>query len=89
MLPKAKQLQPGAETLITPGKQHGMAGRPPVYARRRNVAAMHTRFDALVTRNRGARRAHTLVLPADMHYSVTADRVLPEWADQRPCRKRA
>ena len=55
-LPKAKELRPVAEKLITLGKKGGLANRRLAYAQLRDDAIVNKLFDTLATRYRGARR---------------------------------
>ena len=55
-LPKAKELRPVAEKLITLGKKGGLANRRLAHAKLRDDAIVDKLFDTLATRYRGARR---------------------------------
>ena len=55
-LPKAKELRPVAEKLITLGKKGGLANQRLAYAQLRDDAMVAKLFGALAERYRGARR---------------------------------
>ncbi len=81
-LPKAKELRPVAEKLITLGKQGGMANRRLAYARLRDDAVVNKLFDTLATRYRGRAGGYTRVLKAGMRYGDAADMAVIELVDR-------
>jgi large subunit ribosomal protein L17 len=81
-LPKAKELRPVAEKLITLGKKGGMANRRLAYARLRDDAVVNKLFDTLATRYRGRAGGYTRVLKAGMRYGDAADMAVIELVDR-------
>jgi large subunit ribosomal protein L17 len=81
-LPKAKELRPVAEKLITLGKKGGMANRRLAYARLRDDAIVNKLFDTLATRYRGRAGGYTRVLKAGMRYGDAADMAVIELVDR-------
>jgi len=86
-LPKAKELRPVAEKLITLGKKGGMANRRLAYARLRDDAVVNKLFDTLATRYRGRAGGYTRVLKAGMRYGDAADMAVIELVDRDPAAK--
>jgi large subunit ribosomal protein L17 len=81
-LPKAKELRPVAEKLITLGKHGGMANRRLAYARLRDDAVVNKLFDTLATRYRGRAGGYTRVLKAGVRYGDAADMAVIELVDR-------
>lgn len=81
-LPKAKELRPVAEKLITLGKQGGMANRRLAYARLRDDAVVNKLFDTLAERYRGRAGGYTRVLKAGVRYGDAADMAVIELVDR-------
>jgi large subunit ribosomal protein L17 len=81
-LPKAKELRPVAEKLITLGKKGGMANRRLAYARLRDDVVVNKLFDTLATRYRGRAGGYTRVLKAGMRYGDAADMAVIELVDR-------
>ena len=81
-LPKAKELRPVAEKLITLGKKGGMANRRLAYARLRDDAVVNKLFDTLATRYRGRAGGYTRVLRAGVRYGDAADMAVIELVDR-------
>ena len=83
-LPKAKELRPVAEKLITLGKKGGLANRRLAYAKLRDDAIVNKLFDTLATRYRGRAGGYTRVLKAGMRYGDAADMAVIELVDRDP-----
>jgi large subunit ribosomal protein L17 len=81
-LPKAKELRPVAEKLITLGKKGGMANRRLAYARLRDDTIVNKLFDALATRYRGRAGGYTRVLKAGVRHGDAADMAVIELVDR-------
>ncbi len=81
-LPKAKELRPVAEKLITLGKQGGMANRRLAYARLRDDTVVNKLFDTLAARYRGRAGGYTRVLKAGVRYGDAADMAVIELVDR-------
>ena len=81
-LPKAKELRPVAEKLITLGKKGGMANSRLAYARLRDEAVVDKLFDTLATRYRGRAGGYTRVLKAGVRYGDAADMAVIELVDR-------
>jgi large subunit ribosomal protein L17 len=81
-LPKAKELRPVAEKLITLGKQGGLANRRLAHAKLRDDAIVNKLFDTLATRYRGRAGGYTRVLKAGMRHGDAADMAVIELVDR-------
>jgi large subunit ribosomal protein L17 len=81
-LPKAKELRPVAEKLITLGKKGGMANRRLAYARLRDDTIVNKLFDTLATRYRGRAGGYTRVLKAGVRHGDAADMAVIELVDR-------
>ncbi|MGA3402864.1 MAG: 50S ribosomal protein L17 [Acetobacteraceae bacterium] len=81
-LPKAKELRPVAEKLITLGKKGGLANRRLAHARLRDDAIVDKLFDALATRYRGRAGGYTRVMKAGMRHGDAADMAVIELVDR-------
>ncbi len=81
-LPKAKELRPVAEKLITLGKKGGLANRRLAHAKLRDDAVVDKLFDTLATRYRGRAGGYTRVLKAGMRYGDAADMAVIELVDR-------
>lgn len=81
-LPKAKELRPVAEKLITLGKKGGMANRRLAYARLRDDAIVDKLFGALADRYRGRAGGYCRVLKAGVRYGDAADMAVIELVDR-------
>jgi len=81
-LPKAKELRPVAEKLITLGKKGGMANRRLAYAKLRDDTIVNKLFDTLATRYRGRAGGYTRVLKAGVRYGDAADMAVIELVDR-------
>jgi large subunit ribosomal protein L17 len=81
-LPKAKELRPVAEKLITLGKKGGMANRRLAYARLRDDTIVDKLFGALAERYRGRAGGYCRVLKAGVRYGDAADMAVIELVDR-------
>jgi large subunit ribosomal protein L17 len=81
-LPKAKELRPVAEKLITLGKKGGLANRRVAHAQLRDDTIVNKLFDTLATRYRGRAGGYTRVMKAGMRYGDAADMAVIELVDR-------
>src|ERR1700751_4599464 len=81
-LPKAKELRPVAEKLITLGKKGGMANRRLAYARLRDDAIVNKLFDTRAERYRGRAGGYCRVLKAGVRYGDAADMAVIELVER-------
>ncbi len=81
-LPKAKELRPVAEKLITLGKKGGMANRRQAYARLRDDTTVDKLFGPLADRYRGRAGGYCRVLKAGVRYGDAADMAVIELVDR-------
>src|SRR5579872_3767893 len=81
-LPKAKELRPVAEKLITLGKKGGLANRRLAYARLRDDTIVNKLFDTLAERYRGRAGGYCRVLKAGVRYGDAADMAVIELVDR-------
>jgi large subunit ribosomal protein L17 len=83
-LPKAKELRPVAEKLITLGKRGGLPARRRAYAQLRDDAIVGKLFGALAERYRSRDGGYTRVLKAGVRYGDAADMAVIELVDRDP-----
>lgn len=81
-LPKAKELRPVAEKLITLGKKGGLANRRLAYAELRDDTIVSKLFSTLAERYRGRAGGYTRVLKAGVRYGDAADMAVIELVDR-------
>jgi len=81
-LPKAKELRPVAEKLITLGKKGGLANRRLAYAQLRDDVIVSKLFGAIADRYRGRAGGYTRVLKAGVRYGDAADMAVIELVDR-------
>jgi len=81
-LPKAKELRPVTEKLITLGKKGGLANRRLAYAELRDDAIVNKLFSTLAERYRARAGGYTRVLKAGMRYGDAADMAVIELVDR-------
>ncbi len=81
-LPKAKELRPVAEKLITLGKRGSMHARRQAYAQLRDDAIVGKLFTALADRYRSRAGGYTRVLKAGMRHGDAADMAVIELVDR-------
>ncbi|HET9148477.1 MAG TPA: 50S ribosomal protein L17 [Acetobacteraceae bacterium] len=86
-LPKAKELRPVAEKLITLGKRGGLHARRQAYAQLRDETIVAKLFDALAERYRARNGGYTRVLKAGMRYGDAADMAVIELVERDPAAK--
>jgi large subunit ribosomal protein L17 len=86
-LPKAKELRPVAEKLITLGKRGGLAARRRAYAQLRDDTIVGKLFDVLAERYRARAGGYTRVLKAGVRYGDAADMAVIELVDRDPSAK--
>ena len=81
-LPKAKELRPVAEKLITLGKRGGLHARRLAYAKLRDDVVVSKLFTTLADRYRGRAGGYTRVLKAGVRYGDAADMAVIELVDR-------
>jgi len=81
-LPKAKELRPVAEKLITLGKKGGLANRRLAYAELRNDVIVGKLFGTLAERYKGRPGGYTRVLKAGIRYGDAADMAVIELVER-------
>ena len=81
-LPKAKELRPVAEKLITLGKRGGLHARRQAHAQLRDEKIVAKLFDALADRYRGRAGGYTRVLKAGIRYGDAASMAVIELVDR-------
>ncbi|EKM99207.1 MULTISPECIES: 50S ribosomal protein L17 [Acidocella] len=81
-LPKAKELRPVAEKLITLGKRGGLHARRQAYDKLRDETIVAKLFDTLATRYKTRSGGYTRVLKAGMRYGDAADMAVIELVDR-------
>ncbi len=83
-LPKAKELRPVAEKLITLGKKGGLANRRLAHAKLRDDVIVTKLFTTLADRYKGRAGGYTRVLKAGIRYGDAADMAVIELVDRDP-----
>ncbi|MDA8232552.1 MAG: 50S ribosomal protein L17 [Magnetospirillum sp.] len=86
-LPKAKDLRPIAERLITRAKNGTLHDRRQVYAFLRDDAVVAKLFSALADRYKGRAGGYTRVLKAGFRYGDAAPMAVIELVDRDPAAK--
>ena len=81
-LPKAKELRPVAEKLITLGKRGGLHARRQAYNQLRDETIVSKLFDALASRYKARAGGYTRVLKAGMRHGDAADMAVIELVDR-------
>jgi large subunit ribosomal protein L17 len=81
-LPKAKELRPVAEKLITLGKRGGLHARRLAHAQLRDDVMVSKLFGALAERYRGRAGGYTRVLRAGMRHGDAADMAVIEFVER-------
>jgi large subunit ribosomal protein L17 len=81
-LPKAKELRPVVESLITLGKKGGLANRRRAYAQLRDDEAVAKLFDGLSKRYEKRAGGYTRVLKAGFRYGDAAAMAMIELVDR-------
>ena len=83
-LPKAKELRPVAEKLITLGKRGGLHARRLAYAELRDDAIVTKLFGPLAERYKSRSGGYTRVLKAGVRHGDAADMAVIELVDRDP-----
>ncbi len=86
-LPKAKELRPVAEKLITLGKRGGLHARRQAYAQLRDDTIVAKLFEALADRYKARAGGYTRVLKAGIRYGDAAAMAIIEFVDRDPSAK--
>jgi len=86
-LPKAKELRPVAEKLITLGKRGGLHARRQAHAQLRDNVIVAKLFTTLADRYRARPGGYTRVLKAGVRYGDAADMAVIEFVDRDPAAK--
>jgi large subunit ribosomal protein L17 len=86
-LPKAKDLRPIVEKLITMGKHGGLANRRRAYAMLRDDVIVSKLFGAIAERYSGRSGGYTRVLKAGFRYGDAAPMAVIEFVDRDPAAK--
>ena len=86
-LPKAKELRPVAEKLITLGKRGGLHARRQAYAQLRDDAIVAKLFGPLADRYKARAGGYTRVLKAGVRYGDAASMAVIELVDRDPSAK--
>jgi large subunit ribosomal protein L17 len=81
-LPKAKELRPVTEKLITLGKRGGLHARRQAYAQLRDDVIVSKLFGALAERYRARAGGYTRVLKAGVRYGDAASMAVIELVDR-------
>ncbi len=81
-LPKAKELRPVAEKLITLGKRGGLHARRQAYAQLRDDVIVQKLFSALADRYKGRSGGYTRVMKAGIRYGDAASMAVIELVDR-------
>lgn len=88
-LPKAKDLRPVAEKLITLGKKGGLANRRRAFAILRDEEIVAKLFDGLAERYKDRAGGYTRVMKAGFRYGDAAPMAIIELVDRDPAAKGA
>jgi large subunit ribosomal protein L17 len=86
-LPKAKELRPVAEKLITLGKRGGLHARRQAYAELRDDVIVAKLFTTLADRYKARPGGYCRVLKAGIRYGDAADMAVIELVDRDPSAK--
>jgi large subunit ribosomal protein L17 len=86
-LPKAKELRPVFERLITLGKRGDLAARRQAYASLRDDAATRKLFEVIGPRYKDRNGGYTRVLKAGFRYGDAAAMAVIELVDRDPAAK--
>ena len=86
-LPKAKELRPVVEKLITLGKRGGLHARRQAHAQLRDEVIVAKLFTSLADRYRARSGGYARVLRAGMRYGDAADMAVIELIDRDPAAK--
>src|SRR5437899_9770158 len=83
-LPKAKDLRPVVEKLVTLGKRGDLHARRQAVAEMRDVAMVKKLFDVIGPRYKERNGGYTRVLKAGFRYGDSAPRAVIEFVDRDP-----
>jgi large subunit ribosomal protein L17 len=86
-LPKAKDLRPIVERLITLGKKGGLANRRLAYSRMRDDAMVAKLFGPLADRYKAREGGYIRILKAGFRYGDAAAMAIVELVDRDPAAK--
>jgi len=86
-LPKAKELRPVAEKLITLGKRGGLHARRLAYAKLRDDVIVNKLFTTLAERYKARKGGYVRVLKAGTRYGDAASMAVIELVDRDPAAK--
>jgi large subunit ribosomal protein L17 len=86
-LPKAKELRPVAEKLITLGKRGGLHARRQAYAQLRDDVVVNKLFTTLADRYKSRNGGYTRVMRAGIRYGDAASMAVIELVDRDPSAK--
>lgn len=86
-LPKAKELRPYVERIITLGKRGDLHARRQAYAQIRDEKVVDKLFTAIAERYRTRAGGYTRVLKAGIRYGDAADMAVIELVDRDPAAK--
>jgi large subunit ribosomal protein L17 len=83
-LPKAKELRPVAEKLVTLAKRGGLHAKRQAYNQLRDEKIVSKLFDTLADRYKTRNGGYTRVLKAGTRYGDAADMAVIEFVDRDP-----
>ncbi|GAB0113019.1 50S ribosomal protein L17 [Acidisoma sp. C75] len=86
-LPKAKELRPVAEKLVTLGKRGNLHARRQAYAQLRDETIVAKLFETIAERYKTRAGGYTRVLKAGVRYGDAADMAIIEFVDRDPAAK--
>ena len=81
-LPKAKELRPVAEKLITLGKKGGLSMRRQAISEMRDLDQTRKLFDVLATRYKDRQGGYTRIIKAGFRYGDNAPMAVIEFVDR-------
>ncbi len=81
-LPKAKELRPIVEKLVTLGKKGGLAARRQAISELRDLAMVKKLFDVIGPRYKDRKGGYTRVLKAGFRYGDSAAQAVIEFVDR-------
>ncbi len=86
-LPKAKELRPYVERIISLGKRGGLHARRQAYAQIMDQKVVDKLFTTIADRYKGRSGGYTRVLKAGVRYGDAADMAVIELVDRDPAAK--
>jgi large subunit ribosomal protein L17 len=81
-LPKAKELRPIVEKLVTIGKKGGLAARRQAISELRDVAMVRKLFDVIAPRYKERKGGYTRIMKAGFRYGDNAANAVIEFVDR-------